>query len=722
VVFGANTSTLTITNLTYADPTNFVVVLTGTYGSLTSSVVSLTVAATQVPLAFWNFNGSFNTANPAPYQGLGTASLANCTGFAQTSADGLDSSGGGVNYGWGTDIYPASGLNTNAGVQFNVSTVGAKNITVSFDTRATSTASKYQQLQYTINGTDWINYPASSAFTFASAWQSRSYSLVGFPGVANNPNFGIRIVTEYESTASYGAINNPQYVGVSSTYSPNGTVSFDVVTISGDAITNAYAPPVVSTISNTATVDDTPVTVSFTVSGGGPFLLSATSLNQAVLTDSAFTFGVSGANSNLTVNPQVIDGIVPVLVMAANPSGDLATTWFYLTLNPANQPPTISSLPATNILANSSITIPFTVGDDRTPLSGLTFGTNSGNTTLVPSANVVVNGQGTANPTVTITPAANKVGVAPISVTVYDNDATSTPKSTTTSFTVMVLPNTNVVFVDNFDYDTAGPIISQSAGLWQTHSGTAGQLAVGGGVLTVDQSLTEDCNAKLIGQPYMTNSGAVLYSSFVVNFSVLPTMAGAYFENYLDLATIGSGAGTAYGARVWASISNAAPSMFRLGICNGSGGTNTSGQVAMDLGLNTNYTVVTRFVLTNGVATIWINPSSESSPGVTATDLATSPSFVDNPINVTSVAFRQNTEEGVLTVDNLKVGFTFDSVLPALHIQPAGTSVILNWSDPTLGIQSTTNLLSPFTDVSGATPPYTNNASTNNMMFFRFKR
>jgi hypothetical protein len=220
----------------------------------------------------------------------------------------------------------------------------------------------------------------------------------------------------------------------------------------------------------------------------------------------------------------------------------------------------------------------------------------------------------------------------------------------------------------------------------------------------------------------MTNSGVTLYSSFKVNFSTLPTMAGSYFEHYLDLATIGSGAGTAYGARVWASISNAAPNMFRLGICNGSGGTNTSGQVAMDLALNTNYTVVTRFVLSNGVATIWINPFLESSPSVTATDLATSPSFVDNPINVTSVAFRQNTEEGVLTVDNLRVGLTFDSVLPSLHIQQAGTNMVLNWSDPTLGIQSTTNLLNSFADVSGATAPYTNASSTNKMMFFRFKR
>ena len=73
-----------------------------------------------------------------------------------------------------------------------------------------------------------------------------------------------------------------------------------------------------------------------------------------------------------------------------------------------------------------------------------------------------------------------------------------------------------------------------------------------------------------------------------------------------------------------------------------------------------------------------------------------------------------------LGYSSLKVGTSFDSVLPALHVVPSGTNVIVTWSDPTLGIQSTTNLLNPFTDVSGATPPYTNRPSGST--FYRFKQ
>jgi hypothetical protein len=75
-----------------------------------------------------------------------------------------------------------------------------------------------------------------------------------------------------------------------------------------------------------------------------------------------------------------------------------------------------------------------------------------------------------------------------------------------------------------------------------------------------------------------------------------------------------------------------------------------------------------------------------------------------------------------VSVAKLKVGTTFDSVFPSLQIQTADTNVVVNWSDPTLGIQSATNVTGPYIDVSGATPPYTNSASANSVLFFRFKQ
>ena len=77
---------------------------------------------------------------------------------------------------------------------------------------------------------------------------------------------------------------------------------------------------------------------------------------------------------------------------------------------------------------------------------------------------------------------------------------------------------------------------------------------------------------------------------------------------------------------------------------------------------------------------------------------------------------------GSISVSKLKVGTTFDAVLPSLHIQALGANAVVDWSDPTLGIESATNVVGPYQAVAGATPAYTNGLGTNAMMFFRFAR
>ena len=63
--------------------------------------------------------------------------------------------------------------------------------------------------------------------------------------------------------------------------------------------------------------------------------------------------------------------------------------------------------------------VSFTVGDRETSPASLTLSAKSSNTTLVPVANVVFGGTG-ANRTVKVTPAANQIGTAVITVTVKD--------------------------------------------------------------------------------------------------------------------------------------------------------------------------------------------------------------------------------------------------------------------------------------------------------------
>jgi PEP-CTERM motif-containing protein len=210
-----------------------------------------------------------------------------------------------------------------------------------------------------------------------------------------------------------------------------------------------------------------------------------------------------------------------------------------------------------------------------------------------------------------------------------------------------------LVLNDSFSYSD-GPIVGAPGSPWATHSGTAGQANVVSGQLSLTESESEDVNSALSGGPYTVASGAVLYSSFTVSFSALPSGGGAYFAHFRDT-------GTGFRARVFTSTTNAALGSFRFGIGNSSSATVTSGQIATDLNLNTTYTVVTRYDVASGLSTIWLNPTAETDPSVTASD-------TPGTIDISSYAFRQSLATGSgmgnLTVDDLRVGTTFAEVVP----------------------------------------------------------
>jgi hypothetical protein len=222
-------------------------------------------------------------------------------------------------------------------------------------------------------------------------------------------------------------------------------------------------------------------------------------------------------------------------------------------------------------------------------------------------------------------------------------------------------PRAAVVLSDNFSYSD-GALTNVSTLKWANHSGTGGQADVAGGKLNLTETESEDVNALLAGQPYATNSGAALYAKYSVKFTALPSGTnGAYFAHFKDGTTSG------FRARVFASTNGAAAGSLRLGIAAGGGSATAS--AAMDLNLNTEYTVVVRYGVGDATSTLWINPKSESDPGALATDAA-------SLLPITSYAFRQSLSSGSgmgsLQVDDLVVATTFADALggPAAGVAP----------------------------------------------------
>ena len=226
------------------------------------------------------------------------------------------------------------------------------------------------------------------------------------------------------------------------------------------------------------------------------------------------------------------------------------------------------------------------------------------------------------------------------------------------------LASASLLLVEPFNY-TNGALITVSSGLWTTQSGTAGEVEVISGRANLSFQDSEDVSVLIPGQPYQASSAAALYASFTVNFSVLPTASGNYFAHFRTANT------SNFRAKVFAL---AGGGQYFLGLSGIAGSPVITNLTA----LNTNYDqrVYLRYALNTGAATLWVNPESEASPSVTATDATAASS-------ITMFALREESGMGTLAFDDLRIGTNFADVYvapnliaPVITQQPVNTSAI----------------------------------------------
>src|SRR6266481_9366372 len=174
-----------------------------------------------------------------------------------------------------------------------------------------------------------------------------------------------------------------------------------------------------------------------------------------------------------------------------------------------------------------------------------------------------------------------------------------------------------VIFSDPFNY-TDGALVNVSGGTWVHHSGTTtGEVQVVSARTFISQTNTEDVSVQLPGQPYYSTNNTVLYASFTVNFRSLPTgNNGTYFGHFKDPGTTG------FRDKIYVTTNGAAAGTFRFGLANADNSV-ASVFLTTNLNVNTDYVLVTRYVLSNATSTLWLNPGAESDPGISATDAAT---------------------------------------------------------------------------------------------------
>jgi hypothetical protein len=641
----------------------------------------------------WNFNsvvpdGVGSTGTNIPSSGMGTAMLvggatATYAGGSATDPAASDNSG------WNTASYPAQGTgNKTRGVRFNVSTLGYDRIIITWSHRQSGTSGRYVRFQYSINGVDFIDGPTFST-DIVDTFHSRLANLSAIASVNDNPNFAFRIVSEFESSAVGNENSNYVATATGGTYGTTGTWRFDMVTVSGEVFSGNQFPTISSISNQTMRIGGLGPEIPFVI---GDFetpadLLtpSATSSNPTVIPNENISFFGVESNRSVRLFP-ASDGTTTITVTVTDGDGNATSTSFLANVLPTNTPPTISSMTNYHTIMNAPLApISFVIGDAETRADGLTVTGTSSNPRLIPDANLLFGGDGAESRTITITPAPEQTGNAVITITVSDGILT-----TNRQFAVMVVPSASVLLCDSFAYPD-GPLNTNSAFRWSNHSGFAGQAPVQGEVLQLSSLLTEDTSAVLIGAPYDPTNAKTLYVGFTINFSVLPNGVGDYFAHFRE-------GPLTFKARVFATTTNAPSGMYRLAIANGSGNIVNATNAPTDLSLGTEYVVVVRYDVASAISTLWINPRSEADASVTAADSTPA-------VAVIAWAFRQSSTQngsiGSLAVDDMKVGWSFNDVVPGyrLQINRSGSTLEISWpagaTDQGFVLERTTDLTGP---------------------------
>jgi uncharacterized repeat protein (TIGR01451 family) len=270
---------------------------------------------------------------------------------------------------------------------------------------------------------------------------------VGFTGVtsgATNENQTL-IVTAVSSNTALISIQSVTYSG-----GTNGSVRLRSGTGIGPAVvaitvddlgtngtftqtftvfvkpTSNTSSPTISDITDKTTLEDTPTPaipfiITDTQTPAGGLILNGKSSNQALVLDTNIVFGGSGTNRTVTITPLTNQTGTAIITVSVQDSGfGVSSDTFVLTVNPVNDPPSISSF--TNQTIGEGMSTPviaFTVQDVETLAGNLAVTGSSSNKLLVPDSNITFGGSGT-NRALIVTPAPNRTGSSEITVTVSD--------------------------------------------------------------------------------------------------------------------------------------------------------------------------------------------------------------------------------------------------------------------------------------------------------------
>lgn len=191
--------------------------------TLLGSLVGSASSAQAAMIAGWNFNDNTSTATLfTPSFGTGTMSTnfesANVTDFTGSTVNARNGDVAGRALALQNGV---SGINNGRWLQFTVNTTNYLDLQISFATQRTNTGFDSNQLQYSLNGTDFVNF--GSTYAPPSSFGLQSFDLSSVAGLNNNSSAAFRIVFNGGSTTSAAGNNRIDNLVVEGTASTSVT-------------------------------------------------------------------------------------------------------------------------------------------------------------------------------------------------------------------------------------------------------------------------------------------------------------------------------------------------------------------------------------------------------------------------------------------------------------------------------------------------------------------
>jgi len=566
---------------------------------------------------------------------------------------------------------PASGTNAEA-----VTADFTQNPPVIYATTGESTANRF--LQIVDNGS------SSTATLLATAPAGTIYRGVRFvPAsypVVSTPPLPVEVDAGQTASFSVGVTGTPPFTyqwysnSVSIPLATNSSLDLvnpnigqsgtQIYVIVSNSAGNAQSTPVTLTVDppglpanilvtpRTQTVNaGTTVTLNSSVVGA-PQLYYGWTQNGNPLTDSGNISGSATATLTITGALAANDGSYEVLVTNSLGYGSNAVAATLQVMDPAIE---TGPLGATNL--------PGAAG----PVLSVSATGSGALTYQWYSNNVAITG---ANSSTYAVPSSGSTTQASYTVTVSNGSGHSTTSTAT------VVSFTPVLLWDGFNYSNGNLVTN---GPWTDINGSNPELVINNRVQVAQTNATTDIIRALTAP----QSGQVMWVSFTINMTTLPTNAGGvYFANLAD---------TNFGfvGRIFALTSNAFPGTYRLGIGDESGDysytAHTGGPskvMPLDMAPGTDYQVVYMYDDGNAYGQLWVNPASTSdvSSGYTTDTGSTS-------LPLANFNLRQRQGEGIMTLGNLLVSLDYAGAgsgfavvatnmpaLPVIGLEPVGTT------------------------------------------------